>query len=433
MQPLWDRKVIMDTTLLEPHTETGNLMLDPPSQTVIKALGLGGGGSNAIDRMIQVGISGVEFIAANTDAQALQSNDAPTKILLGSHSTRGLGTGGQAEIGKRAADESRDEITASLQGADMVFLSCGMGGGTGTGAIPVVADIARDIGAVTIAVVTTPFSFEGSSRYRNAMSGIECLQGRCDTLITVPNDRLLQIVPKDIPLDVAFRMADDALRQGVQGIAELITRPGLINLDFANIRNLLKQPGGAVLAIGQGKGEGKAMEAVRQALKHPLHDIAGFEQATGVLVHFTGSSDLTLFEIGRAMDEIRRAAPDEAEVMLGASFEEQMTGRAQLIMIATGVGGHSLEETLSNIPDTLHSDNSRYTFVPAKNDSPFVNSRHASPEGATTSGQFAPEKSELDNILPMSGLPPNIDVPAFMRRRRITGSDKSIGNNKVPE
>ena len=407
----------MDATILEPHTETGNLMLEPPAKTEIKVIGLGGGGSNAVDRMIQIGIQGVDFITANTDAQALENNEAPTKILLGSSATRGLGTGGDPLIGQKAANESRSEITEGLLGADMVFLACGMGGGTGTGAVPIVAEVAGQLGAVTIAVVTTPFSFEGTARYRNAMSGIEHLQGYCDTLVTVPNDRLIQIVPKDIPLDVAFRMADDALRQGVQGIAELITKPGLINLDFSNVRSLLKQPGGAVLAIGQGKGENKAMDAVRQALKHPLHDIAGLEQATGVLVHFTGSSDLSLFEIGRAMDEIRRAAPDDADVMLGASFDEQMTGRAQLIMIATGVGGHSLEETLSNIPDPLQSESDQDGNVMHKPDC--VPSQKDIHNDGSLPASNSPLQSDLNKMLPLSGLPPNIDVPAFMRRKRI--------------
>jgi len=416
----------MEISIVEPHTATGNLMLEPPEKTLIKVMGLGGGGSNAVDRMIQIGINGVEFITANTDAQALRNNEAPTKILLGSKSTQGMGTGGNPHVGETATSETHTEIINALKGSDMVFLACGMGGGTGTGAISVVADIAREIGAVTIAVVTTPFSFEGRRRYRNAMSGIARLQGRCDTLITVPNDRLLQIVPKDIPLDVAFRMADDALRQGVQGIAELITRPGLINLDFANVRSLLKQPGGAVLAIGQGKGEGKAMEAVRQALKHPLNDIAGFDQATGVLAHFTGSSDLTLFEIGHAMDEIRRALPDDTEVMLGASLDEQMSERAQLIMIATGVGGHSLEETLSNIPESWQSDTTYVSNSTAQHEKVDGDLKLDTADGDSAQNDINALATDLDTILPLYGLPPDIDVPAFMRRTRTDRSKRHL-------
>jgi cell division protein FtsZ len=239
--------------------------------------------------------------------------------------------------------ESSREIAAALRGADMVFITAGMGGGTGTGSAPVAAEIAREIGAVVVAVVTMPFAFEMSRRGRNAIEGIRLLRPHTHTLITVPNDRLLQVVPQDISLEVAFRLADDVLRQGVQGIAELVTRPGLINVDFAHVRQLVSQGGGALMAIGMGEGEDKAALAIHQALHHPLLEIDSLEQATGVLVHFTGGEDLTLYEVGEAVTGLRDTLSAEAEVILGATTEPSMLGRAQVILIVTGLGGHPVQ------------------------------------------------------------------------------------------
>lgn len=322
----------------------------------VKVLGLGGGGSNAVNRMIELGLPGVDFIAANTDRQALSSTLAPNRIQLGPRVTRGLGAGGDPRIGSAAAMESSRELAAALAHADMVFITAGMGGGTGTGSAPVAAEIARELGAVVIAVVTMPFAFEMNRRAQNAVAGVKSLQPHAHTLITVPNDRLLQIAPKDINLEVAFRLADDVLRQGVQGVAELVTRPGLINVDFAHVRQLMQKGGGALMAIGLGEGDEKAKDAIRQAVHHPLLEIESLAGASGVLVHFTGGEDLTLFEVSEAVDELRASAPPEAEVILGATSEPAMSGRVQVILIVTGVGGRPV--------NTLNSGSNEERYDP---------------------------------------------------------------------
>jgi cell division protein FtsZ len=309
----------------------------------VKVLGLGGGGSNAVNRMIQLGLSGVEFIAANTDRQALASSLAEVKLQLGPRITRGLGAGGDPRAGMAAAMESSREIAAALAGADMVFITAGMGGGTGTGAAPVAAEIAREIGAVVIAVVTMPFNFEMTRRAKNALEGVRKLQPFTHTLITVPNDRLLQIVPEDLSLEVAFRLADDVLRQGVQGIAELVTQPGMINVDFAHVRELMIHGGGAYMAIGLGKGQNKAADAIHQALHHPLLEIDNLDQASGVLIHFTGGEDLTLFEVGDAVTNLRESLAPDVELVLGATTDTSLNSRAQAILIFTGVGGRPIQ------------------------------------------------------------------------------------------
>lgn len=319
---------------------------EPPramGEAVIKVLGLGGGGSNAVNRMIELGVAGVEFIAANTDRQALASSLAPVRLQLGPRITRGLGAGGNPKTGAAAAMESSREIAAALAGADMVFITAGMGGGTGTGSAAIAAEIAREIGAVVVAVVTMPFGFEMTRRAQNAIEGVRALQPLTHTLITVPNDKLLQVVPRDLSLEIAFRLADDVLRQGVQGIAELITRPGMINVDFAHVRDLMLRGGGAYMAIGLGKGEGKANAAVQQALNHPLLEMDSIDTASGALIHFTGGEDLTLFEVGEAVNNLREGLSPDADVILGATTEKSMQGRAQAILIFTGVGGRALQ------------------------------------------------------------------------------------------
>jgi len=283
--------------------------MSDPQRTVIKVLGLGGGGQNAVNRMIRLGIEGIDFIAANTDAQALHTSLAPVQIHLGPDVTRGLGAGSKPEIGERAGDESRPEIKEALTGADMVFLTAGLGGGTGTGAIPIAAEVSKATGALTIAIVTTPFSFEGPRRMKNAEDGLARLRPHCDTLITVPNDKLLPLVGKSASFQVAMQVADEVLRQGVQGIAEVVNRAGLINVDFSNIRALMQFTGNAMMAIGQAKGDGKALAAARQALSMPLLDVSTFDAASGLLVHFTGGEDLSLYEINQAMEAIQKAAP----------------------------------------------------------------------------------------------------------------------------
>src|SRR3990172_3119565 len=313
---------------------------------VIKVLGLGGGGSNAVDRMIELGIPGVEFIAANTDYQVLQSSLAPVKIQLGPQLTRGLGAGGDHEVGYRAAKESRAEIEAALRDADMVFLTAGMGGGTGTGAIAVAGEIARSLGAVTIAVVTTPFSFEMGRRQKNAQEGLAKLQPNTDTLIAIPNDRLLFVAPHDLPLESAFRLADDVLRQAVQGIAELITQPGLINVDFSHVRNMMKRGGGALMAIGHGTGENKVVDAIEQALKHPLLESVSLADGQGVMANFSGGEDLSLYEVGEAVGHICELTGGDVDVVMGLSQDDRMRERAQVILVVTGLGAKSLAEIL---------------------------------------------------------------------------------------
>lgn len=313
---------------------------------VIKVLGLGGGGSNAVDRMIELGIPGVQFIVANTDYQVLQSSLAPVKIQLGPQLTRGLGAGGDHEVGYRAAKESRAEIEAALRDADMVFLTAGMGGGTGTGAIAVAGEIARSLGAVTIAVVTTPFSFEMGHRQKTAREGLTRLQPHTDTLIAIPNDRLLFVAPHDLPLETAFRLADDVLRQAVQGIAELITQPGLINVDFSHVRNMMKRGGGALMAIGHGYGENKVLQAIKQALQHPLLESVSLADAQGVIANFSGGEDLSLYEVGEAVGHIRSLTGGDVDVVMGLSQDDRMSERAQVILIVTGLGAKSLADVL---------------------------------------------------------------------------------------
>lgn len=309
----------------------------------LKIVGLGGGGSNAINRMIELGLGGVEFIAANTDAQALKSSLAPTRIQLGPHSTRGLGAGGNPTIGEAAAEESVKELAAALVGADMVFLTAGMGGGTGTGSIAVAARVARSIGAVTVAVVTTPFSFEVGRRQNNARDGLAKLRPHTDTLITIPNDRLLKVAPRDLPLEMAFRMADDVLRQGIQGISELITEPGLINVDFSHVRNVMQSGGGSLMTIGIGHGDRKAKKAIEAALNHPLIDSFNLENASGIIVNFTAGSDLSFTEVIDAMNELQEKTHNQAEIIPGIITDERMGDRVQVIMIITGVGATPIE------------------------------------------------------------------------------------------
>ncbi len=321
----------------------------PIYKPVLKVLGLGGGGGNAVDRMMELGLRGVEFITANTDRQALERSQAPVKIQLGPKATRGLGAGGRPPVGEAAAEESWRELAAALSGADMVFLTAGMGGGTGTGAIPVVAKIARSQEAVTIAVVTTPFTFEMGRRQRNAADGLTKLYKHVDTLITIPNDRLLYVAPQNLPLDTAFRLADDVLRQAVQSITELITEPGLINVDFAHIRRLMKLGGGALMAIGHGNGEDKALKAVKQALNHPLMETVSLNHAAGVIANFTAGTDLTLVEISNALVYLQEQANSQTEIVMGTTQNANMQDRVQVILVVTGLRASTLEEVMPGV------------------------------------------------------------------------------------
>jgi cell division protein FtsZ len=297
--------------------------------------------------MMELDLKGIDFIAANTDFQALEANPAPTKVLLGQNTTRGLGAGGDPSRGLAAAEESRKELAAVLAGADMVFLTAGMGGGTGTGSIPVAAEIARLQGAVTIAIVTTPFSFEMGRRQKNSNDGLSRLREHTHTLVAIPNDRLLYVAPRNLPMETAFRLADDVLRQSVQGITELITEPGLVNVDFAHIRRLILLGGGALMAIGQGQGEGKAKQALDQALHHPLMDTVQLSNAKGVIVNFTGGSDLSLFEVQSALTSLQEQTGSQAEIVFGVITDERMKDRLQVILMITGLGSLTLEEALN--------------------------------------------------------------------------------------
>lgn len=303
----------------------------------IKVVGVGGAGSNAVDRMIQMGIPGVEFIAANCDAQALARSEAPEKIQLGAALTRSLGAGGDPALGARAALESRDRLGQALRGAGMVFIAAGMGGGTGSGAAPIVAQIARAEDALTIAVVTRPFSFEGNRRAAVAEDGIARLREHVDALLVVSNDHLLELVGARTSLDVAFRVADDVLRQAVQGIAELVTRPGLIHLGFAGVRSIMKGAGEALITVGYGEGEEKASEAVKMALESPLLNIESISGVRDILVNVTGGPDLTLAEVNQAMGVLSQIALPQARILFGAVIDPQMQGRVEITLIATGV------------------------------------------------------------------------------------------------
>lgn len=303
----------------------------------IKVIGVGGGGSNAVDRMISAGLSGVEFVAINTDSQALERSKASIRLNIGLDLTKGLGAGANPEIGRKAAEESRDDIKQQLDGVDMVFIAAGMGGGTGTGAAPIVAQVAKEVGALTVGVVTKPFSFEGKPRANQADIGVKNLRESVDTLITIPNDRLLQVVEKKTSILEAFRLADDILRQGVQGIADLIMVPGLINLDFADVRTIMTDAGSALMGIGEASGEERAVKAAKAAISSPLLETS-IEGARGVLMSITGGADLSLFEVNEAAGIIAEAADDEANIIFGAVIDESLGDKIRVTVIGTGFG-----------------------------------------------------------------------------------------------
>lgn len=313
------------------------------NNAIIKVIGVGGGGSNAVQRMIESGIRGVEFVAMNTDVQVLDSHPATRKVQLGGALTRGLGAGGNPEIGKSAAEESKNDIRKVLEGADMVFITAGMGGGTGTGAAPVIADLSREIGALTVAVVTRPFTFEGPRRSRLAEQGVTSLMGRVDTIITIPNDKLLSVVERKTTLVDAFRVADDVLRQGVQGISDIITIPGQINVDFADVRAVMANAGPALMGIGYGVGDQRALQAAQSATNSPLLEQT-IHGAKGLLVNLTSSEDLTLAEANEAMQYIQELCDaDEANIFFGTVVDPTMEGTVRVTVLATGFNPHSRE------------------------------------------------------------------------------------------
>lgn len=366
---------------------------------VLKVIGLGGGGQNAVDRMIELGLSGVDFIAANTDAQVLRNSQAPVKVQLGPILTRGLGAGGDPAIGEAAAEESLKEISQALAGADMVFLTAGMGGGTGTGAIPVAARIAKSLGAVVVAIVSLPFAFEVGRRQKNAREGLAKLQQYTDTLISVPNDRLLQVAPRDLPLEMAFRLADDILRQGIQGISELITQPGLINVDFSHVRNMMKNGGGSLLAIGTGQGDNRVADALEHALHHPMLETINLEDANGIIANFTGGNDLSFAEVMDALNTLHERTHRIAEIVPGVICDEKMEDRVQVILVLTGIGATSVESS------TVHQRDQVAKQVGAETSQ------------AQTNVNLHPQPIEAEFQFEMAGAEVDLDIPAFLRRR----------------
>jgi cell division protein FtsZ len=320
-----------------------NAQLDVEALANIKVLGVGGGGSNAVNRMLEAGLRGVEFVAVNTDAQALMMSKASVRLQIGEKLTKGLGSGGNPGVGEKAAEESQENVYDLLTGADMVFVTAGMGGGTGTGASPIIAGISKEVGALTIGVVTRPFRFEGVQRAKVADEGIKKLKERVDTLIVVPNDRLLQIVDKKASIETAFRVADDVLRQGVQGISEVITGTGLINVDFADVRSIMSVGGSALMGIGRGSGDNRSEEAAKQAVSSPLLDVT-MDGARGVLFNICGGPGLTLFEVEEAANIIRERADPSANIRFGALIDENLGDELQITVIATGFDAEARTE-----------------------------------------------------------------------------------------
>src|SRR5579875_173550 len=325
----------------DPERRGGGMVgSDGLPEAVIKVVGVGGGGMNAVNRMIKGQVQGIEFITVNTDSQALQGSQAPVRLQIGEKLTRGLGAGGNPSVGQKAAEESSEDLYEALRGADMIFITAGMGGGTGTGAAPVVAQIAQDVGALTVGVVTKPFSFEGSRRRTSAEEGVSALKDRVDALITIPNDRLLSIADQKMSMTDAFALADEVLHQGIEGISDTITKPGMINLDFADVKTIMSHSGSALMAIGRAKGENRAEEAAQAAISSPLLEVS-ISGAKGVLFNIAGS-DYTLHEVNQAASVIQEAADPDANISFGAVIDERLGDEIQVTVIATGFQGQSV-------------------------------------------------------------------------------------------
>nr|WP_207713476.1 MULTISPECIES: cell division protein FtsZ [unclassified Fusibacter] len=329
--------------LIEGEVDVLEFDIDMEQFAQIKVVGVGGGGNNAVNRMIEANLKGVQFIAVNTDKQALYTSKAEYKIQIGEKLTRGLGAGANPEMGSKAAEESRDDIFQALQGADMVFITAGMGGGTGTGAAPIVAEIAKEMGVLTVGVVTKPFTFEGKRRRTHAEKGIEELKKRVDTLVTIPNDRLLQVVERRTSIVEAFKIADDVLRQGVQGISDLITTPGLVNLDFADVKTIMYERGLAHMGIGKASGENRAAEAARQAIHSPLLETT-INGSKGVLLNITGGNSLGLHEVNEAAEIVSESADQDANIIFGAVIDEDLKDEIRITVIATGFNDGQFDE-----------------------------------------------------------------------------------------
>lgn len=365
----------------------------PGSVAKIKVIGVGGGGGNAVNRMIASDLAGVEFWTVNTDAQALAGALAPKRLQVGQKLTRGLGAGGNPAIGQKAAEESRDEIAAALEHSDLVFITAGMGGGTGTGAAPIVAEVAKELGALTVGVVTRPFTFEGRRRTGQAEEGIAALQSRVDTLIVIPNDKLLTVISEQTPVQEAFRTADDILRQGVQGISDIITIPGLVNVDFADVRAVMADAGSALMGIGIGSGKSRAREAAIAAISSPLLE-ASIDGARGVVFNITGGHDLTLHEVNAAAEIIYEVVDPNANIIFGAVIDERLQGELRITVIATGFS-----------PEVQEQVTGRGAAVPVKKPAPPATPSVTSTPAAT------PQESKQQK-------PPGLDIPEFLQRRR---------------
>ncbi len=369
----------------------------------IKVFGVGGGGNNAVNRMISAKVDGVEFIAINTDAQALYHSQAPQRINIGKAITKGLGAGSDPTIGKKSAEESSEELKAMIDGADMVFITCGMGGGSGTGAAPVVAEIAKELGILTVAVVTRPFSFEGASRMRSATEGLEQLKAKVDTIITIPNDRILSIIDKKTPLTDAFIVVDDVLRQAIQGIADLITTHGMINVDFADVRTIMQDAGSALMGIGYGEGENRAVDAARAAIESPLLEMS-ISGAKGILFNITGGNDLSMFEVDEAAKIITEAADPNANIIFGTVVNENYTGEIKCTVIATGFTPEEQAETKQNASTASGT-------IARLGNAPSSKMNMGQPSSNVASGMMADAaKSKAKQM------EEDLEVPAFMRK-----------------
>ncbi|MCM3225014.1 cell division protein FtsZ [Terribacillus saccharophilus] len=372
----------------------------------IKVIGVGGGGSNAVNRMIEHGVQGVDFIAVNTDSQALNLSKADVKMQIGAKLTRGLGAGANPEVGRKAAEESKEQIQEVLQGADMVFVTAGMGGGTGTGAAPVIAQIAKELGALTVGIVTRPFSFEGRKRQTQALAGTDALKGSVDTLIVIPNDRLLEIVDKNTPMLEAFREADNVLRQGVQGISELIAVPGLINVDFADVKTIMADKGSALMGIGIATGENRATEAAKKAISSPLLETS-IDGAHGVLMNISGGTNLSLYEVQEAADIVTSAADQEVNVIFGSVINEDLKDEIVVTVIATGFDEAQIQQAMN---------------APRPKARPAEKEAQSTQQPATSERRREREELRRETPSPQQQQPrkqeeDTLDIPTFLRNR----------------
>ncbi|AIE75824.1 MULTISPECIES: cell division protein FtsZ [unclassified Synechocystis] len=384
--------VVEAPTFASPSPNLKRDQIVPSNIAKIKVIGVGGGGCNAVNRMIASGVTGIDFWAINTDSQALTNTTAPDRIQIGQKLTRGLGAGGNPAIGQKAAEESRDEIARSLEGTDLVFITAGMGGGTGTGAAPIVAEVAKEMGCLTVGIVTRPFTFEGRRRAKQAEEGISALQSRVDTLIVIPNNQLLSVIPAETPLQEAFRVADDILRQGVQGISDIIIIPGLVNVDFADVRAVMADAGSALMGIGVGSGKSRAKEAATAAISSPLLE-SSIQGAKGVVFNVTGGTDLTLHEVNVAAEIIYEVVDPDANIIFGAVIDDRLQGEMRITVIATGFNGEKEKPQAKATNRTVLS---------------------GPPAGVEMVESAAASEDPLGEI-PMA---PELDIPDFLQKRR---------------